>query len=399
MTLRGEAMTMEERIDRILDDLVNSGEAPPGAVAIAINETGPIYQGVAGTQGMGRPEPMTLDTLFWYASMSKALVSVGAMQLVEQGRIKLDEPVGPLLPDLAAPQVLVGFNDDGTAKLRPATRPITARHLLTHTSGLGYNWANGEILRYLEKYDLPDLIFCLKRSLHQPLLADPGERWEYGISIDWVGQLIEAVTGQTLRDYMRENVLGPLGMVDTDFIQTDDQRRRRATVHQKLPDGTIKPIAHEVAQEPEFFMAGGGLCGTALEYAAFMQMMLANGKSKDGQQVLRPETVALMGRNSIGDIPAGDLKTVMPNLARDTNFFPGQRQGWGLSFLINLERSPEGRNPGSLSWAGLANSYFWIDPTARVAGVIMTQMLPFGDPAVLAAYKAFERVIYDNVTN
>lgn len=388
-------MGMAERIDRVLDELVKSGKAPPGAAAIAVNERGTIYQGVAGVMGVGRPELMKIDTIFWYASMTKALVSVGAMQLVEQGRIKLDAPVRDVLPGLAEPQVLVGFNPDGTAKLRPAAKPITARHLLTHTSGLGYNWANGDILRYLETHDLPDLIHCLKRSLHQPLLAEPGEKWEYGISIDWVGELIAAVAGQSLRDYLRENVFDPLGMTDTDFIQTDAQRKRRATVHQKLPDDTIVPIEHEVAQKPEFFMGGGGLCGTTPDYAAFIQMMLAGGKSKDGRAVLRPETVALMGQNSIGSLQAGELKTVMPNLANDTNFFPGMRQGWGLSFLINLERSAEGRNPGSLSWGGLANSYFWIDPTARIGGVIMTQMLPFGDPVVLEAYRAFERAVYE----
>ena len=212
-------MGMSERIDRVLDDLVKSGAAP-GVVAMVVNDRGSLYSGAAGTKGVGRTEPMTVDTMFWYASMTKALVAAGAMQLVEQGRLKLDEPASNLLPELASVQVLDGFDADGAPKLRPAKRPITPRQLLTHTAGYRYNWANGIILRYLEKYELPDLIHCKRRSLEQPLLADPGDCWEYGISIDWIGQLIEKVSGQSLRNYLRKNLFDPLGMDDTDFIQT-----------------------------------------------------------------------------------------------------------------------------------------------------------------------------------
>jgi methyl acetate hydrolase len=390
-------MEMSERIDRVLDDLVRSGAAP-GVVAMVVSDHGPLYSGVAGTKGVGRSEPMTVDTIFWYASMTKALVAAGAMQLVEQGRLKLDEPASNVLPELASAQVLDGFEADGAPKLRPAKRSITPRQLLTHTAGFGYNWANAVILRYIEKYELPDLIHCKRRSLDQPLLADPGERWEYGISIDWVGQLIEAVSGRSLRNYLRKNLFDPLGMDSTDFIQTPEQKARRATVHQKHPDGTIVPIPdHEVAQEPEFFMGGGGLCGLPADYAAFIQMMLAGGKSKTGQQVLNPETVALMGQNHIAPLEAGVIKIAMPNLSHDVDFFPGQNLGWGLSFLMNLERTPEGRSSGSLSWGGLANTYFWIDPTAKIGGLIMTQVIPFADPAILNAYRAFERTVYEEL--
>jgi methyl acetate hydrolase len=390
-------MGMSERIDRVLDDLVKSGAAP-GVVAMVVNDQGPLYSGAAGTKGVGRSEPMTVDTIFWYASMTKALVAAGAMQLVEEGRLKLDEPASNILPELGAVKVLDGFEADGAPKLRPAKRPITPRQLLTHTAGYGYNWANGVILRYIEKNDLPDLIHCKRRSLDQPLLSDPGDAWEYGISIDWVGQLIEAVSGRSLRDYLRKALFDPLGMDHTDFIQTAEQKARRATVHQKHPDGTIVPILdHEVAQDPEFFMGGGGLCGLPADYAAFVQMMLAGGKSKRGETVLKPETVALMGHNHIAPLEAGAIKIAMPNLSHDVNFFPGQRQGWGLSFLINLERSAEGRSPGSLSWGGLANTYFWIDPTANIGALMMTQVIPFADPAILSAFRAFERAIYEGI--
>jgi methyl acetate hydrolase len=392
-------MGMSERIDRVLDDLVESGAAP-GVVAMVVNDQGPLYSGAAGTKGVGRSEPMTVGTIFWYASMTKALVAAGAMQLVEQGRLKLDEPASDILPELAAVKVLDGFEADGSPKLRPAKRPITPRQLLTHTAGYGYNWANGAILRYIEKNDLPDLIHCKRRSLDQPLLSDPGDAWEYGISIDWLGQLVEAVSGQSLRNYLRKNLFDPLGMDHTDFIQTPEQKARRATVHQKHPDGTMVPIPdHEVAQDPEFFMGGGGLCGLPADYAAFMQMMLAGGRSKGGEVVLKPETVALMGQNHIAPLEAGVIKIAMPNLSHDVDFFPGQRQGWGLSFLINLERSAEGRSPGSLSWGGLANTYFWIDPTLKVGGLMMAQVIPFADPAILRALRAFERAIYEEIAD
>src|ERR1700728_956697 len=171
-------MGMSERIDRVLDDLAKTGAAP-GVVEMVVNYHGPLYSAAAGTKGVGRSEPMTVDTIFWYASMTKALVAAGAMQLVEQGRIKLDEPASNILPELADVKVLDGFWADGAPKLRPVRRPITPRQLLTHTAGYGYNWANGIILRYLEKYELPDLINCKRRSLDQPLLADPRDRWEY----------------------------------------------------------------------------------------------------------------------------------------------------------------------------------------------------------------------------
>jgi CubicO group peptidase (beta-lactamase class C family) len=386
-------MDTKARIDGILENLVASGGAP-GVVAIAVNERGSIYQGAAGVKGVERNEAMTVDTIFWYASMTKALVATGAMQLVEQGRIDLDAPVSAILPELATPLVLEGFTEDGTPKLRPARRAITARHLLTHTSGFGYNWANGDILRYVTTNDLPDLILCKRRSLHQPLLADPGERWEYGISIDWIGQLIEKVSGQSLREYLKEYLFTPTGMNDTDFIQTNTQRRRRATVHEKRADGSFVRIEHEVAQEPEFFMGGGGCCGAPMDYAAYIQMILSGGRANTGARVLEPETIAMMAANSIGELTAGVLKSVMPTLAHSADFFPGLRQAWGMSFHLNLEASAEGRNAGSMSWAGLANTYFWIDPSAQVGGAIFTQVLPFADPLILEAYRGFERAVY-----
>ncbi|MDQ0393619.1 serine hydrolase domain-containing protein [Labrys monachus] len=382
-----------QAMDSLLREPVDAKEIP-GVVAMAADRGGRLYEGAFGVRSLATGVPMSLDTVLWYASMTKALVATGAMQLVEQGRVALDEPIGRIIPALAAPQVLDGFDAAGKPLLRPAKRPITLRHLLTHTSGFGYDIWNASVERYMRENGVPLLVDCKLSSLGQPLAADPGEKWEYGISIDWVGQVVEALSGQSLEAYLTEHLFKPLGMNDTAFIVHPERRARRADVHQRHPDGSLETIDHEISQEPEFFMGGGGLYGTAGDYIAYIRMMLNDGRAPDGTAVLQPETVDLMGRNAIGDIEAGVLRPVLPKLANDTDFFPGMSQKWGLSFLINTADAPNGRSAGSLTWAGLANCYFWIDRTKRLGGVVMTQILPFGDPRVLRLYGAFEQQVY-----
>ena len=386
-------MSKQPGIDQALRRATESGEVP-GVIAIAVNDRETLYAGAYGRRDLSRNEPMRLNSVLWYASMTKALVGVAAMQLVERGRVELDEPLGDILPFLASAQVLEGFDASGRPRLRAAKGAITLRHLLTHTSGFGYDIWNADVGRYMNDYGIPPLIDCKTTSLEQPLVADPGTRWEYGISLDWAGQLVEALSGKTLEAYLVDHVFGPLGMRDTFFVIRPHQKPRLATVHQRQPDGSLEPIVHEVSQEPEFHMGGGGLYGTAPDYAAFIQMMLNGGRARSGEQVLEPETIALMAENSIGPIDAGVLHSVLPKLSYDANFFPGMNQKWGLSFLINPETSPTGRSAGSLSWGGLANTYFWIDRKKGVGGVIMTQILPFADPIVLKLYREFESAVY-----
>lgn len=380
-------------IDRLLSAAAADGRVP-GVVAIAADEKSRLYEGAFGVRSLASNAPMTLDTVFWYASMTKALVATGAMQLVERGRVSLDEPIGKVVPALAAPQVLEGFDADGRPIVRAARRPITLRHLLTHTSGYGYDIWNAHVERYMRENGIPLLVDCKLSSLAQPLAADPGEKWEYGISIDWVGQVVEAVSGASLENYLRENLFLPLGMRDTAFLIKPEWRTRLADVHRRRADGSLVRIEHEISQEPEFFMGGGGIYGTAGDYVAYIQMLLNDGRAADGSEVLKPETVELMGQNSIGDIEAGVLVSVLKDLANDTDFFPGMSQKWGLSFLLNTQESRNGRSAGSMTWAGLANTYFWVDRRKRIGGVIMTQILPFGDPVVLGLYERFEQGLY-----
>jgi CubicO group peptidase (beta-lactamase class C family) len=236
------------------------------------------------------------------------------------------------------------------------------------------------------------VITCQNAALRTPLVFDPGEGWTYGINIDWVGKAVEAASGTTLDVYLHDQLFTPLGMHDTGFTMRPEQRARLAGMHARTPQG-LQPIPFELPPAPEFFMGGGGLYSTASDYLAFLQMLLHGGRC-NGTQVLKPETVALMSRNHIGELNVGTLKTVKPELSHDANFFPDMVQKWGLSFLINTAPSPHWRSAGSLAWAGLGNTYFWLDPEQRVGGVILTQILPFADPQVLGLFAELERGVY-----
>jgi methyl acetate hydrolase len=385
-------MSTKADVDRVLRGAVEASEVP-GVVALAADDRGVAYEGAFGRRDLVHGPEMTPDTVFWVASMTKAVTSVAAMQLVEQGELDLDRPLGGLLPELASPQVLDGFDATGAPRLRPAKRPITLRHLLTHTAGFSYDIWNAEIGRCMEHAGLPGIISCRNDALRTPLVFDPGERWEYGINIDWVGKAIEKVSGKDLETYFRERIFAPLGMSETGFVIRPEQRRRLASMHARHPDGALTPIPFEVPQEPEFFMGGGGLYSTGRDYLTFLQMLLHEGRL-DGVQVLRPETVAQMTRNQIGELTVGVLRTAIPEHSNDAEFFPGMVKKWGLGFLINTEDAPTGRRAGSLAWGGLANTYYWIVPTRRLVGVILTQILPFADAKVLDLFARFEGAVY-----
>ncbi|MGQ0682978.1 serine hydrolase domain-containing protein [Bradyrhizobium sp.] len=384
-------MQTKSEIDQLLRQKCDAREIP-GVVAMAATASETIYQGAFGKRDLGKDDAMTADSVFWIASMTKAITTAAGMQLVEQGKLALDEPIGKLLPDLASPQVLEGFDASGNPKLRPAKGAITLRQLMTHTAGFVYDMWNGNMAMYLEKTGTPGIITCQNAALKTPLAYDPGTRWDYGTNIDFVGKAVEAVSGKKLDAYLRDNLLAPLGMNDTAFKISDSMRKRLVGMHARAPEG-LGPIPFELEQNPEFHMGGGGLYGTAADYIKFTQMILDKGKG-NGNQVLKPETVALMSQNHIGAIEVGKMTTVAPVYTNDVDLYPGMSKKWGLSFLINTAQTPEGRSPNSLAWAGLANTYFWIDPSRNVAGVILMQLLPFADKACLEAFAGFERGIY-----
>jgi CubicO group peptidase (beta-lactamase class C family) len=388
-------MQSKAQIDQILRQKCEAKDIP-GVVAMAATGSEMIYQGAFGKRDLGKDDQMTADSVFWIASMTKAITAAAGMQLVEQGKLSLDEPVGKLLPDLAVPQVLEGFDANGEPKLRAAEKPITLRHLMTHTAGFAYDMWNGDVGKYLEKTGTPGIISCQNAALKTPIMTDPGTRWEYGTNIDFVGKAVEAASGKKLDAYMRENLFTPLGMNDTGFRITDSMRQRLVGMHARGEDGALAPIPFEMEQAPEFHMGGGGLYGTAADYIKFTQMILNKGRG-NGNQVLKPETVALMGQNHIGELTMGKMTTALPPFTNDVDLYPDIVKKWGLSFLINTAKTPEGRSAGSLAWAGLANTYFWIDPARNVSGVILMQLLPFADTRALEAFAGFERGVYAGI--
>jgi len=379
-------------LDRILRQAVES-KAMPGVVAVAATDTEVLYEGAFGKRDLGKPAPMTLDSVVWIASMTKAITATAAMQLVERGKLSLERPASEMVPGLAAAKVLEGFDAAGKPRLRAPKRPITLRHLLTHTAGFGYEIWDPAIARYQTATGTPGITTCTNAALTTPLMFDPGDRWEYGISIDWAGKMVEAVSGQRLDRYFQENIFGPLGMKDTSFTISPSQRARLASVHQRGGDGALAPIEFEIPQQPEFHMGGGGLYGTATDYLAFTQMILRGGGVK-GAQLLRPETVALMSQNHIGALEVGEFRSAIPALSNDIELLPGISLKWGLSFLINAQQLPTGRSAGSLAWAGLANTYFWIDRTRRVSGVFLSQVFPFYDHTTIDLLGKFETEVY-----
>ncbi len=388
-------MALKQDVDTLLQRAVTDGDVP-GVVAATTNRDETIYEGAFGERALGDGPAMTPDTVVWIASMTKAITGMAAMQLVEQGVLGLDTPASDVIPYLGEVEVLDGFDDAGQPITKAPKQHVTLRHLLTHTAGFGYEIWNPSILRYQEAKGIPGITSCQNAALTTPLMFEPGERWDYGISIDWVGKMVEAASGQRLGAYMQANIFDPLGMSSTAFKITPEMRSRLAKVHQRDDAGQLAPIEMEVPQEPEFEMGGGGLYSTIGDYLKFIRMILNHGMA-NGQQLLKPATVDLMSTNQMGDCRVCELTTAIPPVSHNAEFFPGMPKTWGLTFMINTEPAPTGRSAGSLAWAGLANSYYWIDPAKGIGGAYATQILPFVDVKSLPLYLAFETAVYQDL--
>jgi CubicO group peptidase (beta-lactamase class C family) len=383
-------------IDRALASAVSGGKIA-GLTAAAADAAGPFYSASFGVRAIDKTPRMTPDTVFRIASMTKAVTGAAAMQMVEQGKLSLDQPAREVLDFLKDTKVLDGFDADGKPILREPRGTITLRNLLTHTAGFVYDTWNADMNRYAQLTGQPSARTGLIAALKAPLGFDPGARWEYGINIDIAGRMIEVASGLDLETYMQRHIFQPLGMVDTSFNQRPEWETRLATVHARQANGILKPL--DIPPPPaarEFYPGGGGLYSTSGDYLRFL-MALMHGGELDGKRILRPETVASMGENHMGDLDVQAMKSSIPHLSNDVNLFPGMRKKWGLTFLINTQDGPAGRSAGSLAWAGLNNTYYWLDPVKKVAGVIMTQTLPFADPDVLAALDDFEAAVYETL--
>lgn len=389
---------LKERLDQALGGAVDRGDIV-GVVGAITDASDTIYSGAFGKRKLGGDVAMTEDTVCNMASMTKAITGTCAMQLVEQGKLDLDSPISTWIPDAGKLQVLDGWDGDKPI-LRAPARPVTLRHLMTHTSGMAYTQWDAELLKVAQKTQeggaFPALDYNDPETWTvQPLMFDPGEKWDYGISIDWIGRLVQEVSGKPLGTYMADNVFAPLGMTSTSYGVTDDMQGRQATIHQRQPDGTIGLLDPQPAINTGREYGGGGLNGTAPDYQRFIRMIL-NGGEGNGNRLLKAETVAEMAKNQMGDVRVRMLPTTNPARSLDAEFFPGVPKSWGMTFMINDERAPTGRPAGSLAWAGLYNSFFWIDLENRVGGVFMSQLLPFVDSKTLEAFYAFESAYYQN---
>jgi methyl acetate hydrolase len=377
-------------VDELLQEAVAAGVAP-GVVATAADAYGVIYEGAAGRRSADEDDPVGADTLFRIASMTKALASVAALQLIERGELDLEQPVGDVRPDFDELQVLEGFDGD-TPRLRAPASRATVRQLLTHTSGLTYWIWNADTSRYDDDTGIPNVVAGTMDAFRNPLGFDPGTRWEYGMNTDWLGQVVEAVSGQALDAYVAEHIFAPLGMTDSTFRPSDEQRSNLTPVHVRADDGFVVADLDWVAS-PEFYAGGHASYATPRDYLRFQRALMAGGTLEDAQ-ILRRETVDAMFENHIGDLHSVLLHTAHPDLSNDAEFFPGMEKKWGLGLELVPDDVPGGRRAGSGHWAGLFNTYFWIDRTTGITGAVYTQLLPFADAGVVGLLGDFERAVY-----
>lgn len=387
--------TFTQTADDILANTVAADPGVPGVVAMVTDRERNIYEGAAGKRSLGGDADMTTDSAFAIFSTTKAITATAALQLVEQGKLDLDAPAKQYAPDIGKLQVIEGFDDDGTPRLRAPRRDITTRMLLLHTAGFGYDFFNETYNRLAQEQGQPSVITASKEALMTPLLRDPDEQWEYGSNMDWCGQVVEGISGMRLGEVFQKRIFDPLGIEDMTFELNDDLRARLAIMHSRNADGSLTPMEFELPDKPDIHMGGHGLYGTVGDYMRFIRMWLNDGQGEHGQ-VLKPETVKMAEQNHLGSRKICALPGVIPSLSNDAEFFPGQPKSWSFSFMVNDEAAPTGRPAGALGWAGLANLFYWIDRQSGYGGFWATQILPFADAASFTGYMQLETAFYDS---
>ena len=378
-----------------IDDLLERACAEgvvPGVVAMVADRDGVLYEGTAGRLRIGDGAPVATDTMFRIASMTKALTSVAVLQLVERGDLALDQTVASVIPSFSELQLLEGFDGD-QPRLRDLSRQPTNQHLLTHTSGLSYWFTNVDLKKWHDVTGAPTPLSGMRKCLDIPFVAEPGECWEYGVNTAWLGLVVEAVTGQELDRYLEAHVFEPLGMTDSTFRPTEAQRERLMEIHARTPDGGLELSGIEILEEPELAFGGEGGYGTPVDYVRFLRCLLRGGEL-DGAQILEPDTVALLFTDHLGGLPLPEvMRSAIPELTNEVPSLPF-RQGWGLGLHLLLEDIPGMRRSGTGDWAGLFNTYYWIDPASGITAAIFTQLLPFFDERMVETLLQFEQSIY-----
>ena len=367
----------------------------PGAVAMVTNRGGNTYEGASGVRELGKPDVMTTDSVMAIFSTTKAITGTVAMQLVEEGKIKLLDAAKKYVPEIAEIQVLDGFDAAGQPKLRPPKRDITVDDLLLHTAGFCYEFFSHDDLKYRTAKGIPTVVSSSFASIRTVLLHDPGANWTYGCNIDWLGRIVEQQRGKRLGEVMKERVFEPLGMQDIAFTMTDSMKARRATLHDRAQDGKLTPLPDLVLpQPPEMDMGGHGLYASVGDYMKFIRMFLNDGAGAHGR-VLKKETVDHMFQNGLPPgVASGAWTTSIPSLSNDGEFEPGIAKTWSRTFQRNEATTNAGRAAGSAMWAGLGNLFYWIDRQNGVGGFWGSQILPFMDAVSYPGFTDFEAAVY-----
>jgi CubicO group peptidase (beta-lactamase class C family) len=372
-------------IDSFLEQTITQTPIP-GLVAMVVDRDSVLYSGAFGARDVALGRPMTMDTIFRIASMTKPITSVAVMMLVERGEVSLDDPISRFFPEFRNKEVFEAFNEDGSYAARPATHEITVRHLLTHSSGLGYSFASHTLQK------MTDGVFNAS-AVDYPLLHDPGSRWSYGESTRVLGRLVEHISGDSLDVFMQERIFAPLGMNDTSYRVPAQKMARVATTH-RIVDGKMVETANEASIDPAAIQGDGGLNSTAADYLKFVQMLLRGGRTPDGRQLLSEAAVLSMGENHLGDVRVSLQDAALPDLSKHFPLGAG-RDGFGLGFQVTGEPAElNARSPGSMSWAGIFNTEFWIDPQRGIGAVLLMQYLPFYDSDAIATLLGFEERLY-----
>jgi methyl acetate hydrolase len=374
-------------IGAFLKDAIARGDAP-GVVVLVTGPDRVLYHEAFGKMNVAKGIDMQKDTIFNIASMTKAVTSAGVMMLIDEGQLRLDDEVSKYLPEFKSPKVISKVDvAAGTYETRPATRPITIRQLLTHTSGIGYSWSDPGLALIQKKTGAADLDL--------PLVHEPGEKWTYGASTRVLGMVIEKISGQRIDAFLESRILGPLGMRDTTYTVPTAKTSRVVNRNQKA-DGTINEIPNP-AEIPATIRGDGGLYSTAADYSRFIQMILNRGEL-GGVRLLKEQTVREMAKNQTGDVKVRLQPTADPLRSRHYPLGAGE-DVWGLGFQLAAPAKPSAgmRRPGSMNWAGINNTFFWIDPQSEIGVIVLMQMLPFYDDKALQVLQGVERLVYQHV--
>lgn len=388
--------------DQILEKYTSLGELPLAIGIIVTKNDGLVYSNGFGLRDVtDKSSVVTKDTVVAFYSTTKAITTTALVQLIESGKIdSLDDPVEKYVPEIKDIKLLTGFEADGTPILVEAKNKPTLRHLVTHTAGFSYTFFSHKYLDYSKATGKGNILNSKWDEFTTPFINEPGTKWHYGVNIDWVGKVVESVSGQTLDAYCKEHIFKPLGASSLTFVRGADQYANQAEIHARIGEKEFKPLKGIHPEIPEFHAGGHGVWGRLEDYLKFLEIFLHEGKSPStGAQILKPQSIENYSFKNL--LPEGvkvtsSLEESQPEFSKFVSFDPyGDKQSWTASFHKTDIDLPTGRSAGSYNWAGLPNLYYWIDPVKGIAGMFATQVFPFFDPAALKAFGEFETAAYE----